>query len=217
MKILYLLRHGKAEVGSALQSDRKRELVDRGRKESRKVGKIFLQEGWAVELIVTSPALRAKQTAHIFAQNIGFPLERIREDDFLYQADAAGLLLYLQNLPEDFSSILLVGHNPTFEDLAELLAPSFHQHLPTGSLVAIRFSVSHWRDIKTKKGELYGEIFPKIKNSKIKKSKQQEELEQVINRSIEQTLLKHSFPLDEEARSVIYKQSEKLVKKLLKI
>lgn len=213
MKTLFLLRHGKAEAGSAMQADYERRLVYRGQREARKVGKAFLKNGWALQKVITSPALRAAETAKIFCRQIGYAKEKITEENFLYHTDAAGLLLFIQKLPDEYSSVLLVGHNPSFEDLAQMLSP-FQQHLPTGSLVAIQFPVSQWRDIKAKQGTVLATIFPKIKESDDKTKHPQEQLQQAISRSIEKTLLEQAFPLNEEARVLIEKQSKKLVKKL---
>ncbi|MBN2355266.1 histidine phosphatase family protein [candidate division KSB1 bacterium] len=216
MKVIYLLRHGKAEVGSALQSDKERRLISRGQKETRKTAKQFLLNGWVVGHVVTSPASRAAETAEIFCQTIGRAPAQIEKDDLIYNADAGDLFKLLQKNSNQFSSVLLVGHNPTFTDLAEMLSSSFHQHIPTGGLVAIRFNVESWKMLRAGQGEVLGTIFPKVKEDRLKEKDHTEQLQQAVARSIEQTLLNLGFPIREQERELIRYKSERLVAKLLK-
>ena len=129
-KTLYLLRHAKAKRPVPGQRDAARELTRRGRRAAAALGSGAAAAGPLPELVVTSPAARAVQTAAEWAQAAGFPADRLARHDQLYQAQVETLLAVIRNLAEDLESVLLVGHNPTFSELASQLGGRFID-LPT--------------------------------------------------------------------------------------
>ena len=122
LRTLYLLRHAKAKQPLPDQPDAARELTGRGRREAAALGSRFATVGPLPELVITSPAARAAATAAEWARAAGFPAERITRDDRIYQARAGALLALIRELDENLKSVLLVGHNPTFSELAGRLA-----------------------------------------------------------------------------------------------
>ena len=121
-RTLYLLRHAKAKAPSLEQRDAERKLTGRGRRAAAALGSRFAALGPLPELVVTSPAARAAATAAEWAREAGFPVDRIVRDERIYEARAGTLLALIHDLDESLRSVLLVGHDPAFSELAGQLA-----------------------------------------------------------------------------------------------
>ena len=132
-KTLYLLRHAKAGPRAAGQRDHDRELTDRGRREAAALGSRSAADGELPELVIASTAARAVQTAALWAKAAGLPEQRIIRRDGIYLADAEAVLRLVHGLDEALQRVLLVGHNPTFSELATGLSGRFIA-LPTGAM-----------------------------------------------------------------------------------
>jgi len=161
MKTLLLLRHGKAQP-DAPNGDKERNLTDRGKRDSATMGKLLPAIADNLDAIIASDAARARQTAEIAATNAGFPGEVAFEPE-IYDGDEGDLLVLVRNLPDDFSRVMLVGHNPGFEELANRLSPDSTEpaHLPTAGLAHLQFNVDRWADVNPNGGRLAGVYSPK--------------------------------------------------------
>ena len=106
--ILYFLRHG--EAGMNFPSDFERELTDGGLGASRSIGAFCKKAGISFTNVISSPLIRAKQTAQVVAKN--FPGTQIEESEFLTpDSDPKNLFNFLQSFTSG-SKILLVTHEP---------------------------------------------------------------------------------------------------------
>ena len=133
MKLLTLLRHAKSSWDNPGMADYDRPLNDRGRRDAPFVGQFFQQVGLTPDLIVSSPARRARQTCDLFAQEAGYNT-RIRWEEDIYAASSDALLAVVRSLRDDAGHVLMVGHNPGFEDLAAAGArPQFMLWASTGT------------------------------------------------------------------------------------
>ena len=121
-KTLYLLRHAKARQPAAEQRDAERELTGRGRRAAATLGSRAAAAGPLPDLVLTSPAARAVATAAEWARAAGLPAGRIARDERIYLASVGTLLALIHDLDESLDSVLLVGHNPGFSELAGQLA-----------------------------------------------------------------------------------------------
>ena len=101
--MIWLLRHAEAEDGSP---DAARELTEKGKKQSRYVGLALKALGVELELCLTSPKVRARDTAQIACEALGV---EVREDDRL-----AGGPFDPEELAAGLEEVLLVGHDPDF-------------------------------------------------------------------------------------------------------
>lgn len=121
-RTLYLLRHAKTKAPQPGQPDAARELTGRGRRAAAALGSRFAALGPRPELVVTSPAARAAATAAEWARAAGFPEDLIIRDDRIYAARVGTLLALIHDLDESLQSVLLVGHDPAFSELAGQLS-----------------------------------------------------------------------------------------------
>ncbi len=121
MKTLLLLRHGKSDWQHAeVESDFERPLASRGIKAAKKMAELIEEDDLIPELIISSPAKRALSTARLIETYIGDV--EVEENEDIYDADLNALLNIVHSLPDDVDRIMLVGHNPGFEDLTNALS-----------------------------------------------------------------------------------------------
>jgi phosphohistidine phosphatase len=159
MKTLLLLRHAKSSWKNADQPDFERPLNGRGERSAPLMGRHLRAEKIAPDLILCSPAERARQTAALFTKAAGLDAE-LRYDERIYEASALQLLEVVTQADEGADTVLLVGHNPGFEELLMLLtgAPRL---MPTAALAKIDLSVDKWGKVKEQAGRLDWLVTPK--------------------------------------------------------
>ena len=153
-KTLYLLRHAKSSWDDFTLSDKERPLNKRGKRDAPFMVEKFSESNPTLELIISSPAKRAHETAKIFAGTLGLGLAL---DTRLYDAQIPTLLKIIQETFEHHDSIMLVGHNPEFNMLNDLLSDKEISNLPTCGLVAIGFENG---DLE--KGKRLHYMYPKL-------------------------------------------------------
>lgn len=146
MKQLIILRHGKAEKDSMAKDDYDRALTERGKKNARAMGEYIGSRAGKPDLILSSSARRAHETAILAAQGVGYPEEMIQTDQNLYFAPATWIMNVLSKLPDDVDNCLYVGHNPGITDLINDLGVKL-DNLPTSSAACFTFNVDAWADI----------------------------------------------------------------------
>lgn len=147
MKTLYLLRHAKAALGSMETKDFDRPLNERGLSDARMMAQRLKEKGVNIDLIVSSPALRAMTTATIVAEVFGKQVQDIKLDRQIYLAGSPKLMQIISFIDESAQSAMLVAHNPALTDLSELLAHSGIADIPTAGLVSIEIPVDHWLEV----------------------------------------------------------------------
>ena len=146
-KTLLILRHGKAEAAEDVEkSDFDRILTARGESNSRSMGQYIASRGLTPDLILTSSALRALGTARNVAE--ACQNSTLEENETIYGAYSNDLLDIVENLDENLSTVMLVGHNPTLENLVDELTESFDTVLKTCSLAVLRTTKKSWSDIR---------------------------------------------------------------------
>lgn len=145
MKTLLVLRHGKAERPEIAGIDFDRQLTARGRRDARAVGEWLAAEGLQPDLVVTSSAARALQTAELAAESAEVDDPPVAVDA-LYGADEEACLAALREHAEGEDTVLLVGHNPTLEALVERLTGR-DVRLRTAELAHVESDVETWADI----------------------------------------------------------------------
>ena len=119
---LILLRHAKSDW-SGDEPDVDRPLAERGRRQAPETGRWLNDHGPRPDLVLLSPAERARSTWHLVEAELDVP-PRARTDDRLYAASVDDLLAVVRELSDDVGTVVLVGHNPGIEDLVSRLTGS---------------------------------------------------------------------------------------------
>jgi phosphohistidine phosphatase len=144
VKTLHLLRHAKSSWDDSGLEDHDRPLAARGRQAGERVASHFARHEINVDRVLCSSAVRARQTLEFVLPVLDGPLD-IRIGPELYTADVAELLELVRAVDETATGVLLVGHNPTLQDLTGWLAgegePEAQQELrlkfPTAALATL--------------------------------------------------------------------------------
>ncbi len=161
MKSLILVRHAKSSWNDEKLSDRERPLNDRGERDAPEMGKRIVNHGIRPSLIITSPAVRARTTAKIIAQQIGYPIEFLQREDSLYLASLDDLLDVVAAQDNGFNNLMVVGHNPGLTEFANFLLPGLTSNLPTAGMVSIQIDRDDWNLHERPKAELIAYDYPK--------------------------------------------------------
>ena len=159
MKTLLLLRHAKAENGTAGLPDFDRTLNDRGRKEAQAVGAFIRKENLALDLVLSSSAKRAHETTDLVLASAGLEVE-VRYEQDMYEATPMRLVDVVSQIEDDHSTVLLVGHNPAMEELIGLLTDRA-EPMATATLAKIDLRATSWSKVLEDKGSLDWIIKPK--------------------------------------------------------
>ena len=146
MKKLILFRHAKSSWSLDV-SDRDRPLTEKGIRKTKKISIACKNIFFKTEAFYSSPANRALHTASIIINklNLSFSNLYIKED--LYTFESSRLIKFIRDIPNSFSNVICVGHNPAFTNATNLLSDSKIEHLPTSSWAEITFSESSWTNI----------------------------------------------------------------------
>ncbi len=118
---LFLMRHAKSDWSGSELSDFDRPINDRGQKNSYRIGLWLKQYNKIPQHIVSSTALRAKQTTELVVDALSSKPEKVLYDDILYLASVDTLLQYVHTHKTGLNSLMLVAHNPGMEDLVNYL------------------------------------------------------------------------------------------------
>ncbi len=155
MKTLLIIRHAKTHQADWGEADFDRKLTKRGEENAAEIAALILDKKIKINLLVSSPAKRAKQTCKIFAKVVGINKDKIQYEESLYEAPAMAYHKLLRNLPNDKNCVAIFGHNNGITQFAdELLQNTSIGHIPTGAVVAVSWNVEKWNLIDEKNGSL---------------------------------------------------------------
>lgn len=146
MRRLLLVRHAKSSWDDPSLPDRDRPLAERGRRDLGAMGGRLAARGVKPDLVLASPALRARTTAQGVAKMLGCKRNEVVVDEQLYGCGADDLLDVIHALDNRVRCVMLVGHNPALSELARRLSGEVCD-LPTCAVADFRFDAKSWPDI----------------------------------------------------------------------
>ena len=152
MKTLYLLRHAQASWNDPGLQDFDRPLDGRGRMAAPLVGLFIRKRRLRVDLLLSSPAARARQTAALVKEAAGLSAD-LRYDERIYEADAVALLGVVAQAAGPADALMLVGHNPGMEEILRLLTGEV-RHFQTAALACVALDVGEWAGVRELAGRL---------------------------------------------------------------
>jgi phosphohistidine phosphatase len=166
---MLVLRHGKSDWGDPDKADFDRPLAPRGLKDAPRMGDVLALFQCVPDRILSSPALRARQTAELVAEACGYRRSIDWQDSF-YPGSSQALLEALQNLPDSIECPMLIGHNPTLEETVTLLlgcggegwSGDFTVRIPTAGLVCLEVDILNWADLEPGDAVLRWFLIPKL-------------------------------------------------------
>lgn len=161
MKLLTLIRHAKSSWKEPGMEDFARPLNGRGKRDAAAMGQRLAAEGFLPDVIVSSPAKRARSTAARMGKEIGYPKSDIVFEEGIYHATSDRLLLIVRALDDSLDHVALVGHNPGFSELSGLLSQDYVGDMPTCGIVRLQLPVASWQEVKRKCGGLLDFDYPK--------------------------------------------------------
>lgn len=153
------MRHAKSSWNDSGLSDFDRPLNDRGERAAPFMGRLMRRKGFLPDLIVSSPAKRARSTAEMVNDAGSFEADIVCDDD-IYEASPRALREVVAGIEDTVWSVLLVGHNPGFEGFVRYLSGVL-EPMPTAALAVIDLDISSWSQINERSGELKFLIRPK--------------------------------------------------------
>jgi phosphohistidine phosphatase len=149
-RTLVLVRHAKSDWSNAVP-DGERPLAERGRRDAPAIGRWLAEHVGRVDLVVCSPAKRARQTWQLASTGLE-PAPPVRQDERIYTAGPGGLLGVIDELPNEIGTVVLVGHNPSLTDLVTLLSGAAHE-LKTSAIAVLHWTGS-WADVHARTASL---------------------------------------------------------------
>jgi phosphohistidine phosphatase len=216
MKTLFLVRHSKAVTRKANLPDFQRTLVKAGEKKSMSMAKKLKREGVTPDLMISSTANRALETAHLFARSLEYPTHEIMVKDALYNEMSPEALLYLVRQVDDrYTSIMLFGHNPAFTDFASHLVRGFDLDIPKSGIVGIQFRKESWKAVTKGSGKLEFFEYPKRLAKTMRRL--EEELREELAKKTQDILDKIDTKSAKKLKKRVDKASDTIAKDFVKI
>ena len=146
MKTLYIVRHGKTNKSL---NDLERELLPIGVERMRKLGSYLFVNNCKIDVLYSSYAKRAVQTAEIIAEAIQYPRNEIITSEKLYLTSQDEYFDVLVEQDNRIETILFVGHNPEITNVAQFFIPDFTAYMQTGACFCFDFDTDDWTQLFT--------------------------------------------------------------------
>jgi len=143
---LLAMRHGKSRWDEQDTTDLHRSLSKRGKRDSVRMGEEIDARDLLPDVILCSPAKRAKSTVRRVIRGSGYS-GKVIHDPRLYCQGVKGYLSALSALPDEVHTAMVVGHDPDLEELVGLLT-SRVVHLPTAAVACVDLSISTWASLQ---------------------------------------------------------------------
>lgn len=169
-RTLLLLRHAKSSWDDPASEDIDRPLAKRGRDAAPRMGREMARRGWIPDTALVSSALRTRQTWELVASELPAAVPTVF-DGTIYEAPGDRILDAIRKSLDEAKTLLVIGHNPGFEQLAlRLASPTsdsdalvrLRQKFPTAALAIFTFD-GEWRGLTAARLEAF--VTPKDLNS----------------------------------------------------
>lgn len=160
MKTIAFIRHAKSDWNNDLP-DFERPLKKRGKNDAPMMGKYIRDSFTLPDLIISSPATRARQTAELLAAELGYPADSIAYARELYMADSETYFRIIHEIEDNVDNVYIVSHNPGTENIINQISDARLDHMPTCGIAQIGFEVNAWLDVHEASGKILRFDIPK--------------------------------------------------------
>ncbi|NPA44591.1 MAG: histidine phosphatase family protein [Chlorobi bacterium] len=158
MKKIMIMRHAKSDWADSSMRDFDRPLNKRGKLAAPIMGKEIKKRDLSPDLIISSPALRAKMTAEAVAENTNYNKNIVWDESF-YFGYTNEIIQKIKKVDESFEKVIIFGHNPTWSAIAEKLSGEYF-NMKTADLVVLEYD-GKWKDLKDYSCKVVSYISPK--------------------------------------------------------
>lgn len=161
MKTLFLARHAKSSWKLPEVEDLDRPLMEKGLIKTQETIAFLLKNNINIEMIISSHAKRALETAKLYANAFKYPIKDIEINTSIYYSGTEGLYNAVYGIPDNINSVMIVGHNPVMTQFSNFFTEKFIDCLPTSAIVSIEFNTDKWTEIDHCPHKIKFIIFPK--------------------------------------------------------
>jgi phosphohistidine phosphatase len=162
MKSLFFFRHAKSSWDPEGVPDDQRPLLPKGIKKTGLIVDFLKKRGIHIDLMISSQAVRAFETAKIVAAGLDYPVKKIRKDRRIYDGPYDRVLDLIFGTSNDIDSLMIFGHNPLITQLANLFLSSGIEVMPTSAVICITFQTDKWEEISTSESKQEFFVFPQM-------------------------------------------------------
>ena len=152
MKQLCLIRHARANLQKANESDLDRNLSNEGEKDALWLGSVIKNKGIYPDQIVSSSAKRAMRTAEIISEAINYPIESIYPAQEVYDSEVENLIRVIRGFNDGHQLVFLVGHNPSISMVVTYLTKHSFGNMAAAGLFSCKFHIDSWQAVSKDSG-----------------------------------------------------------------
>ena len=160
MKWIYLVRHAKSSWSNCILNDFDRPLNERGKKDAPEMARRLLAKINDGPSIITSPAVRASETAKEFGRVM--QCGSVIDNDRLYHASYETILEVIGDIDDSIENVMTFCHNPGITDFANQIPNVNIDNVPTCGILGIESKVNKWQDLTFSSMALSFFLFPKM-------------------------------------------------------
>ena len=146
MKVITFLRHSKSSWENNLE-DINRPLSQTGIEKIKKIANSSKNHFISSEIIFTSSANRALYTSVLLSRILSINLNKIKICDELYTFNYNKVFDFIENIDNNYTEVVLVGHNPAFTEISNYFSENKILNLPTARWFSLKFESDNWLDI----------------------------------------------------------------------
>ena len=163
MKEIWVMRHGKSDWSHPDLKDFDRPLNKKGKRDAPRMGEWIRSISSPPELIVSSPAKRAKATTQAVADVLGAKTS-VQWWDELYPGDVNTTVKRIRQLSNETECIMIIGHNPHQQELVSYFVAdgNLRLRLPTAAVVLLAGEIESWKQLSQSRFYLRGFVTPKL-------------------------------------------------------
>jgi len=154
------MRHAKSDWSNSAQSDFERPLNERGRKAAPLMGHLLLKKDLVPDLIITSSANRALETAEAVAEACKLPEDKMVVTDELYNGYIPEVTQVIRSADKSVERLMVVGHNPTWMNLTAHFSGTYTE-MNTAEICVLEFSGNDWNEISKNSCKFASKLSPK--------------------------------------------------------
>jgi phosphohistidine phosphatase len=147
---LYIIRHAKSSWDHEGLADIDRPLANRGIRNAGQMAERLLAKNLVPQLLLSSPANRALNTALIMTKSWGTVAENLQIHESLYDAYISEIEQVIAGVPSDIKSLAIFGHNPSSTAYANKFLEHPLDNLPTAGVVVVTLESEEWGGIRRK-------------------------------------------------------------------